>query len=43
MAGGDSVLWLRAEDEDTDAAGSTEWSLEEEEELRPQFPELEGH
>ena len=25
------------------SAGSTEWSLEEEEELRPQFPELEDH
>ena len=25
------------------SAGSTEWSLEEEEGLRPQFPELEGH
>ena len=25
------------------SAGSTEWSLKEEEELRPQFPELEGH
>ena len=25
------------------SAGSTKWSLEEEEELRPQFPELEGH
>ena len=43
MAGGDSVIWLRVEDEDIDAAGSTEWPLEEEKELRPQFPDLEDH